>query len=294
MELKRFGKSDYGAVCDFLIELSRSRRDHINWNWARFEWMYGHPSFDRSLADSIGLWWDGGRIVGAAIYDMYFGEAFCGALEDHGELYPEILRYACGELGDESGLAVAIAEDCADELAAAERLGFAETDQLETVMAIELDALTAPALPEGYSFVCLDLAKDSPREIQWMFWQGFDHGDDLREFEEDLEKTLRADLEPRIHFDPFLSVAAADRSGQKSAYCCLWYCASTDYAYVEPVCTVPAHRGKGLGKAVVLEALRRARSLGAKRAYVISDNPFYEKLGFTLFRRFFFYGNEKN
>ncbi|HBE15186.1 MAG TPA: hypothetical protein DCY72_02915 [Ruminococcaceae bacterium] len=82
---------DYEAVCDFLIELNRENQYHINWNWARFEWMTEHPEFDKGLINSIGLWMDGGRVVGAAIYDMYFGKAFVGALPAYSALYPEIL-----------------------------------------------------------------------------------------------------------------------------------------------------------------------------------------------------------
>ena len=54
-----------------------------------------------------------------------------------------------------------------------------------------------------------------------------------------------------------------------AAYCCVWFHPMTDYAYIEPACTVPDHRGKGLAKAVIYKALNRARSLGAKKAYVI-------------------------
>lgn len=39
MEFRKYREEDYEAVCDFLIELSRENRNHINWNWARFEWM---------------------------------------------------------------------------------------------------------------------------------------------------------------------------------------------------------------------------------------------------------------
>ncbi len=41
----------------------------------------------------------------------------------------------------------------------------------------------------------------------------------------------------------------------------LWYMAGTDYVYVEPVCTIPAYRGKGVAKAVIHEALGRAKNL---------------------------------
>ena len=44
-----------------------------------------------------------------------------------------------------------------------------------------------------------------------------------------------------------------------------------------------------ISKAVIYEALNRARSLGAKKAYVLSDMPFYEKLGFRKDKHFTFY-----
>ena len=289
MTFRRYTDADYEALCDFLIALNEERREHINWNWARFEWMAEHPDFDKSRQGSIGLWLDGGRIVGAAIYDMYFGEAFCGALPDCETLYPEILDYAYRALRDESGLAVAICCGNEKELAAAKEAGFVPIEQSETVMRAELAELPAAALPEGFSFVSLDPAKEGCREIQWLFWRGFDHGEDPVEFEADYERTMRLDRKERAHFDPYLSVAAAAPDGEKVAYCCLWYRKGTDYAYVEPVCTVPAYRGRGLGGAVVAEALRRAKEKGAQRAYVISDLAFYEKLGFERDRQFGFW-----
>lgn len=59
--------------------------------------------------------------------------------------------------------------------------------------------------------------------------------------------------------------------------------------YVEPVCTIPEYRQKGLGKVVVLEALKRGRSLGAEKAYVISDSSFYKSLGFQQHSHYTFY-----
>ena len=289
MSFRRCGEADYEALCAFFVALSEEKREHINWNWARFEWMAGHPEFDKSLIGSIGLWLDAGRIVGAAVYDMYFGEAFCGALPGYEALYPQILEYACRALRDESGLAVAISAESGREIAAAEAAGFSPTEQTETVMRAELEGPLAPTLPKGFSFAPLDLTKGDPREIQWLFWRGFDHGGDLAEFEADYERTMRLGLMKRPHFDADLSVAALSPGGEPAACCCLWYQKGTDYAYVEPVCTVPEYRGRGLGAAVVTEALRRAREKGAQRAYVISDMDFYKKLGFEKDRIFTFY-----
>ena len=73
------------------------------------------------------------------------------------------------------------------------------------------------------------------------------------------------------------------------AHVSLWYSEKTDYTYVEPVCVIPEYRGKGVAKAMIYEALNRARFLGAKKVYVISDMEFYEKLGFKKEKHYTFY-----
>lgn len=277
---------DYEAVCRFLIELNKTDKSHINWNWARFEWMAEHPMFDKSKFGSVGLWMDSDLVVGAAVYDMYFGEAFCAALPGYEALYPEILDYAYRELKDDSGLGIAICDDNQTEINTAIEAGFSKSDQTETIMSIELDKPLSAELPEGLRFTEMDHEKEEDgHELQWLFWQGFDHGTDREEFErqEEIEPPMRP------HFNKHLSIAAETTAGEKVSYCCLWYHEGTDYAYVEPVCTIPSYRGKGAAKAVINEALNRAAKLGAKKAYVISDMAFYEKLGFTKEFHYTFY-----
>ncbi|MBQ6533076.1 MAG: hypothetical protein IJI33_08735, partial [Solobacterium sp.] len=147
VSVRGYRDADYEAVCDFLIELNQKDRTHINWNWARFEWMMEHPEFDVTARASIGLWWSEGKVVGAAIYDMYFGEAFCGVLPGHETLYPDILDYACWELKDDSGLAIAINNDNAAEIKAVLQAGFERIDQKETIMELSLDRTFSLTLP---------------------------------------------------------------------------------------------------------------------------------------------------
>lgn len=274
MEFRRYN-GDYDALCDFLIELNQKSRNHINWNWARFEWMYAHPEFDRNLLSSIGLWDDGEKIVGAAIYDMYFGEAFCGVLPEYDNLYPEVLEYAYHELKDDSGLGISICDEDHAKIKVAENCGFVLSRQSEQIMKFDLFKNFSAALPAGFFFQDLDPEID-PYGFQWLLWQGFDHGENKEEF----EKSEKIVPQIRRHFNRHLSIAAVNAAGENVSYCCLWFNEKTDYAYVEPVCTVPAYRGKGLSRAVVYEALNRAAILGAKKAIVISDMFFYEKLGF--------------
>ena len=281
---QHYRDEDYEAVCDFLIELNRQDKTHVNWNWARFEWMAEHPEFDKSARASIGLWRSEDKVVGAAIYDMYFGEAFCGTMPEYEALYPEILDYAYRELKDGSGLAAAINAENTAEIRAAEEAGFERIDQKETVMALSLDRNFSAALPDGLRLRETDQVADR-RALEWLFWQGFDHGDDREAFERSLDDVPHV----RKHFNRSLCLSAADPSGELVSHCSLWFHPATDYAYVEPVCTVPAYRGRGIAAALLSEAFNRAKALGAKTAYVISDLPFYEKLGFETVQLYTFY-----
>lgn len=74
-----------------------------------------------------------------AIYDMYFGEGFCGALPEYDYIYPEILKYAYKELKDDCGMGIAICDDNSREIETAVKCGFAVENQTETIMTKELD-----------------------------------------------------------------------------------------------------------------------------------------------------------
>jgi predicted N-acetyltransferase YhbS len=47
------------------------------------------------------------------------------------------------------------------------------------------------------------------------------------------------------------------------------------------VATDPDYRRLGLGRAVVLEGIRQTISLGSEMAWVGSEQPFYQAIGFT-------------
>ena len=66
----------------------------------------------------------------------------------------------------------------------------------------------------------------------------------------------------------------------------IWYVPESRIAYIEPVATDPDYRRMGLGKAAVLECIRRCKELGATVAFVESEQQFYLDIGFELsFRR---------
>ena len=79
-----------------------------------------------------------------------------------------------------------------------------------------------------------------------------------------------------------LKIVVAAPDGNFAAFCGMFYQPTHRYAYVEPVATDPDYRRLGLGKAAVLEGIRRCADLGATTAYVGSDLPFYLAIGFKV------------
>ena len=284
MEFRNYNHNYYDSLCEFLIELNIDNNSHINWNWARLEWIIGHPECDKANLGKIGLWFDKDKIVGAAIYDMYYGEAFCACLDDYFKIYPEIVDYAYKELKDNSGLGIAICDDNYNEISIIKQKGFMKSSQEETILCFDLNKDLDVCLPNDVRFVDVDFDSDIDK-IQWLFWQGFDHGTNKDEFlSRDKEK-----IEKRKHFNPYLSICVANSDGEFISYCSLWYNENTDYAYLEPVCTIPSFRNRGIAKASIYEGMKRAKKLGAKTVYVISDMDFYKKLGFVKRHHYSFY-----
>lgn len=88
-------------------------------------------------------------------------------------------------------------------------------------------------------------------------------------------------------YDPELDVVAATPDGQIAAFCIVWTDAMNCVGLFEPVGTHPDFQRKGLGKAVMLEALTRLKERSMSSAMVVTPEgnlpavKFYEALGFV-------------
>ena len=284
IRFENYQRCYYQKVCDFLIELNKESDYHNNWNWARFEWMHEHPLTKKELLKYMGLWFDGDRIVGAALIDMFFGEAFVGVLKSFSYLYKDILKYAYENLKDEKGLGIAIHDDNKEEIEEVLNQGFYKVDAEEVESVIELNKEYDFALLKGYSVETYD-AQEHSLEIEWLMYRGFNNGNDKEVFLKQYKKPTGK----RPHFNPYLCIVIKNDSGELVASASTWYDPKVDYAYLEPVCVLPEYRKLGLGKAAVYTAINHSRELGAKIAIVNSDQEFYKHLGFVKRNNYCFY-----
>ncbi|MCM3113146.1 GNAT family N-acetyltransferase [Lederbergia lenta] len=283
-----FNSSYYDTVCNFLIELSRDDRKHINWNWARWEWMVFHPEFNHDLANKIGLWFSSNNeLIGMTTYDHYFGEAFYAVKKGYEELEKEILDYAIDNFSDENGLGIAVNDADSDTRDFLLGQGFIKNANTENILACTFEGFDFNySFPKGIVIKNLN-AKTDLYKHQQLLWKGFENEGNMPNDEITINRQKRMLSAP--HLNSYLHTVAENEKGEYVAYCGCWYSPNTDYSYVEPVCAIPDYRHTGLGRAVLLEALKRSYSLGAKKSYVISDDPFYRSVGFEQHSHYNFY-----
>ncbi|RCX16700.1 acetyltransferase (GNAT) family protein [Fontibacillus phaseoli] len=279
---------DSDRIRNFLITLGTAE-----FTYARWDWMITHTSLDQSAVGKIGMWEHRGALVGVATFDCQLGTAYCLTLPAYSSLKKEMLQYAEDHFAKNGEFSIVIADTDYDFQQMAAELGYIATKHRENDSVFYPDATPVQyELPPGFTLTGLDESLDL-FQYGRVLWKGFNHelngeGEYLHTPEH--EQALKAEM-LRPHVDLKLKVAAITSDGNLAAYCGMWYEPEVGYAVVEPVATDPAFRKQGLGKAVVLEGIRRVHSLGAKTVLVGSSQTFYYRIGFrpyasaTLWRK---------
>ncbi|MFY8264176.1 GNAT family N-acetyltransferase [Clostridium perfringens] len=168
---------------------------------------------------------------------------------------------------------------------------FLKNEKTENIIDLKLDEVNFNLEPiDGITLENIDIEKDLYKHHE-LLWKGFNHEGQAPLDEDTINKQKLMLSAP--HLNPLLHVIAKNKCNEYVAYCGLWFNDKTDYVYIEPVCTIPEYRNKGIARMVLMEALKRAYSLRAKKAYVISDSDFYKSLGFKQHSHYTFYWHNR-
>jgi GNAT superfamily N-acetyltransferase len=286
--IRRYDRSeDYGKVSEFLIRHYQPLNRDGNWLEPIWEYMHSHPALDETALNRIGLWEDHGRMVGVVHYESTLGEAFFEFDPEYHHLKTEMLSYAEKELcgvSERNGcnfLNIYVNEFDSRFQTLVRDNGYARQIKNDRPMSgfdISKHNLSIE-LPDGFQITSLQEEPDWEK-VHRVLWQGFDHGEVMPLSENDLDERRKMFVTPKAKLD--LKIAVKAPNGEFAAICGMFYEPDGQFALVEPVATVPIYRRMGLGKAAVLEGIKRCAQLGAKIAYVGSDLDFYKSIGFRV------------
>ena len=271
---------DYDRVGRFLVETYDPAAIHVNWLRPRWEYMHYHP-FIRDLdLTCIGVWEEGGGIVAVAHPEHALGPAYFQLHPDHAALKKDMLAYAEEHIAAERDGAKTLRIFVNDRDAEFQRLaadrGYEQQSGGEPMSHLPIpDPFPAIALPDGFRLQ--SLADDNDLlKLDRLLFRGFDHGD------EPLEDGLddRRFMQSAPNYDRDLNVVVVAPGGEFVSYCGMWIEPVHRLAYVEPVCTDPDYRRRGLASAAVREGMRRCGERGATLACVGATRPLYLSIGF--------------
>lgn len=295
------GGSDLDSLIHFAHVLTRARLPYPSYYHAGdFVWQL--YAFDAS--DEVRLWRsDAGdaEIVACAIFEppLTFQFALHPNFSGQRELTAEVIRWAeqrrvrvadkrdiplaYQTLGSDTLSTAAMGTDSA-RIALLTEHGYTRHENAGIHFSRVLDdSLPDVALPHGARFQPVSDGETEARaELHrdaWSVWGTSKHSNELY-------RRLRA----APLYDPDLDVVL-EFEGRLVSYCVCWLDTANRVGYFEPVGTRPEAAGRGFGRAVVREGLRRLREKGMRRAFVGTASvnepaaALYASAGFDIVER---------
>lgn len=266
--------ADHMAVYQFMLEIYQ--RDWCNGVPAPFfEYALCSSWMDKSYLHRCRLWMDGEQIVAFCFMENPVTDTYFSLRPGYESLADEMLAYASANMpgagSEKHRLVLFGGQDVLME--AAKRAGWQQHGGYDEGVLDFAKGLAYP-LPEGYRFATAPLDVGKCAEC---CWKGFDHEAEEGPWDGDYEHAYQLMAAP--HATEELDVAIEDEAGQYVCYAGMWWTPDNKLAYMEPLCTVPAHRGRGLASAALTEMYRRTKALGATHM-TGGGNAFYRKIGF--------------
>ncbi len=265
---------DNQAVYDFLCDIYSP--DNANGVMPPFvEYALCSDWMDASLCHRWGIWEEGEKMVGFCFTENPRTDVYFCLRPGYENLAEEMVKYADESLGEgDEKRRLVIFEAQQLFLHQAEKAGYYKEFGY-TEYGYFYDVPFERKLPQGYRFTApgeVDAAKADE-----CCWKGFDHEAEEGPWDGDIESALHLATAP--HFTPDCAMAVVDEQGNYACYGGMWWTERNRLAYLEPLCTVPEHRKKGLAAALLSEMARR---MGEKGATVMTGGGdiFYQKIGF--------------
>ena len=281
--------SDVNLVWDFLVDIY-DRKTGSGVAAPFFEYALQSSWMDQSYSFLDRFWLDGDRVVAFVFYEAPVTDIFFSVRKGYEFLADELVDYAVSAMPDFDGKQRLVLFNGQEYLMeAAAKRGFILTEEYEDRNFDFRNELNHP-LPEGYHFV--DPKDADGLKLAKLFWYGFGHGEkgpfedwDREDCTNDWTpaKSYKGVIGPMTapapHSTHEYDVIIADGNGEYACFSGMWWVPENKLAYMEPLCTHPDHRRRGLAAAALSRHYHRMKTLGATHM-TGGGNPFYEKLGY--------------
>ena len=281
--------TDVRLVWDFLVDIY-DREQTGGMAAPFFEHALQSSWMDLTYTYLDRLWFDGERPVAFVCYEAPVTDIYFCLRKGYECLAEELLEYAAASMPDFGHRQqLVLFGGQAALIRAAEKRGYRKVWEEEERIFDFRNTLNH-GLPAGYHLVApedvdaLSMAK--------LCWYGFGHGEkgpfegweqEDRSFDWTPAKAWKGVigpfLSPAPHATPQYNIVIADEQGEYACFSGMWWVPENHLAYMEPLCTAPEHRRKGLAAAALTLHYRRMKALGATHMTGGAD-PFYEKIGY--------------
>ena len=267
-DCERFNEQ-YQDIYNFLLDAEKFEYNE-HFHWGRFEWMQTHALLDEDKLTNIVMFKnENEEIVGMLTYDTFYDDRVY-LLHTSSDEY--LLNKMIDTVFENEAGRVVIKVNSKDEVLSKmlQERQFEKKQKDVSVLELDLSGMLEYKIPDEYSISSQEFDMDT-WQYQLVIHKGFGNEDIPDKWEDEI---FARGVNKNMQLQTFAIV-----KDEYCAHCGLWYTEGAS-AYVEPVVTIPEHRKKGLARAVIYEACKRAKNLGAKRATVLSDQEFYYKIGF--------------
>ncbi|MCL2064232.1 MAG: GNAT family N-acetyltransferase [Candidatus Cloacimonetes bacterium] len=266
---------DFNKVLDYLTDVYNIETLNSYLLPQFFEYAHTHPLFNHKLTHRFGIWENNNDIVGLACYEMDIGECFVSIKKGYEALLPEMIKYSEENMSFDNKISFWIIDKEIEKKELLEKMSYKRI-HAEPVTIFQYDQpFPEKRLPKGFSVITLEDENDF-RKINDCLWYGFDHGP---EPDPDQDIDCRMLMQSGPNFRKDLTTIIKAPNGEYACFAGMWIDTVNNYAYLEPLATVPEYRGLGLATVAVVEGMKKTKALGAKYCFGgVSD--FYQYLGF--------------
>ncbi len=265
---------DHMRIYDFMTDIYE--RDWRNGVPAPFlEYALSSSWMDKSYTHRNMIWEDNGQIVAFCFYESPVTDIYFSLRPGYEDLADEMAEYADQYMPyKEAAVKFVLLEGQHAIIDAAVKLGYTKTYSSTDAVFDYSKTLSYP-LPEGFTFT--DAGKLSIKKMIECCWKGFDHEAEEGPWDGDSESGYHVVQAPHATFEHALAIE--NEKGDYVCFCGMWWTPKNKLAYMEPLCTIPEYRKRGLAAAALSEMYRRMKPLGATHM-TGGNHPFYIRIGY--------------